>query len=292
MSMTAIEGEVRAYLAAVRAHLNDLPEDERNDLLEDLEQHLTEVRAEGEGSLIERLGPPDVYAAELRASVGITPSKTTWLSRNRDTWNRAVDNIRDFMPELRPGWWVLRGALAVAAPIAITARRDLSDYLRPRAETILGLVFVGVGIWLSVKLGRRALQSAGVRRLAVVVNLAVVLFSVVAWGVLSEVHGDVVNRMVDDAAMQVPGYLAHGDGTPIANICPYDKHGKPLKNVLLFDDQGHPLTDLADPPNAVIDQTVMPPLRNAFPLKRKVMDANTGQVTTMHCPSVIVSAQP
>src|SRR5204862_6223603 len=104
---------------------------------------------------------------------------------------------------------------------------------------------------------------------------------------LNNAHENIVNQMVADNQMAQPGYLGHGDGTPIANICPYDKHGKPLKNVMLFDDQGHPLTDVAPP--EVVDSPVMPPVPNTFPLKRKAIDPNTGEVKTVKCPSVIVT---
>jgi uncharacterized membrane protein len=73
-------GEVTAYAAAVRAALADLPPAAREDLLEDLEQHLHEV-AEEEGSLHARLGPPQVYAEELRASAGLSPGR-----RGRRSW--------------------------------------------------------------------------------------------------------------------------------------------------------------------------------------------------------------
>jgi hypothetical protein len=53
MVMTANEPtvEVATYAAKVRARLADLPAAEAEVLLEDLEQHLAEVAAEGEGSL-------------------------------------------------------------------------------------------------------------------------------------------------------------------------------------------------------------------------------------------------
>ena len=43
---------------AVRAALADLPEATRDELLEDLPEHLAEVLADGDGSLVERLGTP------------------------------------------------------------------------------------------------------------------------------------------------------------------------------------------------------------------------------------------
>lgn len=56
------------YADAVRAALADLGDEERAALLDDLEAHLAEVAAESDAPLTERLGPPDRYAAELRAA--------------------------------------------------------------------------------------------------------------------------------------------------------------------------------------------------------------------------------
>ncbi|MFB9691143.1 DUF1700 domain-containing protein [Amycolatopsis plumensis] len=66
---------VRVYLARVRTALADLPASEIEEILEDVRPHLAELEAElGAGArveaLIERLGSPESYAAELRASGG------------------------------------------------------------------------------------------------------------------------------------------------------------------------------------------------------------------------------
>ena len=66
-------GDVARYAAAIRAALGDLDAAERADLLEDLEAHLAEVAVESGTSLADRLGPPDAYAAELRAAYGARP---------------------------------------------------------------------------------------------------------------------------------------------------------------------------------------------------------------------------
>jgi hypothetical protein len=65
-----ISADVARYATAVRAACGDLPGPDRELLLEDLEDHLQEVAAEAGGPLEERLGRPEVYAAELRASAG------------------------------------------------------------------------------------------------------------------------------------------------------------------------------------------------------------------------------
>ena len=73
-----IEGDVARYATAVRAAFADLPAPERELLLEDLEDHLAEVAAEGEGPLAARLGAPEAYAAELRASAGLPAPGVRW----------------------------------------------------------------------------------------------------------------------------------------------------------------------------------------------------------------------
>ena len=65
--------DVGSYAAAVRAALGELSAEESADLLEDLESHLAEVAAESDAPLRERLGPPEAYAAELRAAYRPTP---------------------------------------------------------------------------------------------------------------------------------------------------------------------------------------------------------------------------
>ena len=61
---------VARYAAAVRAAVADLGDEERAQLLDDLEAHLQEVATETGAPLTERLGPPEAYAAELRAAYG------------------------------------------------------------------------------------------------------------------------------------------------------------------------------------------------------------------------------
>src|SRR5712692_6231268 len=62
--------DVATYASSVRAALSDLPPDQAEVLLEDLEDHLREVASEAGGPLAERLGPPEQYAQELRAAYG------------------------------------------------------------------------------------------------------------------------------------------------------------------------------------------------------------------------------
>ena len=63
--------EIESYYDRVRAALAGLAPEMRDDLLEDLPDHLAEVLAEGDGSLRDRLGEPEAYADELRAAAGV-----------------------------------------------------------------------------------------------------------------------------------------------------------------------------------------------------------------------------
>ncbi|MGI8801341.1 MAG: HAAS signaling domain-containing protein [Solirubrobacteraceae bacterium] len=70
MTATVVATEVAAYLAAVRAAVADLGADERDDLLVEVEASLIETAGEDDRPIVERLGPPAEFAAELRASAG------------------------------------------------------------------------------------------------------------------------------------------------------------------------------------------------------------------------------
>ena len=123
--------EITAYVEAVRAALSGLPEATRDELLEDLPEHLAEVAADDVGPLADRLGPPAVYAAELLASAGFVggfpdpPARTDRIAEARAAiadWLREIDartgplfgaaRASEFLLLLRPAWWVLRGYLA------------------------------------------------------------------------------------------------------------------------------------------------------------------------------------
>lgn len=279
MTATLISGDVASYLAAVRAHLEGLPAADLDDVLQDLEDHLREVAAEGEGTLATRLGPPEAYAAELRASAGLpelgTASRPPWrrrlLSRLARTGpGRLVATVgatapyrqlRDFLTELRPGWWVLRGFLAVAAWSYLFG---VSLF----ASRLIGLVVLLLGAWGSVALGRRSDRSGRVRRWAPAVNGLVVVLSLIAF------TGGTSADIIHPSGAGYPGDLHRPDGTAITNIHPYAADGTPLEGVMLFDQVGRPITVPA-PPYA----TTFPPAqpypttfdddgtRNGFPLR-------------------------
>ena len=62
MTTIALTPEGEAFLARVRDELADLPADERDELLEDIESHLAEVAGEGGVPLAVRLGSAEEFA--------------------------------------------------------------------------------------------------------------------------------------------------------------------------------------------------------------------------------------
>jgi hypothetical protein len=106
--------EIATYAADVRAALADVPAVEREELLDDLEDHLLEVAAESDAPLHERLGIPRDYAAELRTAYGTGLAAPDLRERVRTLWpmiaqTRVWREIKDLLPELQVLWWAFRG---------------------------------------------------------------------------------------------------------------------------------------------------------------------------------------
>jgi hypothetical protein len=270
--------DVASYAASVRAALSDLPSDQAEVLLEDLEDHLREVAAEADGPLAERLGPPEAYATELRAAYGVTPAPKrrrdparrdfqaarAWVTRS--DWYRQV---RAFLPELRPAWWVFRAYLAVLVlTAAVSAGYPLGPIPDPTTKRGLAQILVtGVAIWLSVRVGRSSLQRLQwARVLAVSANVVIALAAV---AVLAHMQNIASSDIVGTPSQEQPLTTAFADG-PTTNIYPYSQDGKPLTNVLLYDQDGRPLTVQQGEP-----QTVYPTgadgkaITNAYPLAQR-----------------------
>lgn len=251
--------DVTAYAAQVRAALADLPEQQRLDLLEDLEDHLAEVAADTGEPLEARLGPPAAYAQELRQAALALPSApnsgrlhAALGDARRDAhrlWqSEPLRAAREFLPELRPAWWVLRGYLVVAVVGAVLG----SPLLVPLGP-VLGLPLLLAAIVLSVRLGRRsAARAPGTSsRWIVVANTALAALAVAfVIGVQSSGEGPVYAEPYYGpyGPYGYPGeeqVLRHEDGSPITNLFPRTSDGEPLDGVLLYDQDGRAVDNLA-----------------------------------------------
>ncbi len=298
MTTTTTGEEVTRYLDRVRALLVDLPADEREELLDDLALHLREVAAETDEPLEQALGTPTAFAAELLASSGHAPARRPdrWpgvagLDRARRRWGHlrrsaASRWVRALLPELVPGWWVLRGYLAVMLLSEITNDRFGSFPVPGIAGSpILGLAAVAGAIFASVQLGRR---NAGHRRPLWVWGLD----AVVALGALSTLLALGANAdgyvYFDDVHQTGTGALTHPDGTPITNLYAYDADGRLLDGVLVYDQDGTPVVVAEDDGATLSSDEGLPietdyrldvngaEVRNAYPLDQRVEEWRSG----------------
>jgi uncharacterized membrane protein len=296
---------VIAYAAAVRSELADLSAGERDILLEDLEDHLTEVAGEGEGSLEQRLGSPAQYAQELRSAYRLD-SPTFPRRPLRHELARRIAELKStgwyrgivaFLPELRPAWWVLRGYLAV---LILTAALSPGYVLGPLPNpwTKHGLAEIALGafaIWLSIRIGRRRLGSAGFGRfLRISANGLIAFFAIILLG--SMANGSSMDGS-SGAAQPVDTGTAFGAGA-VTNIYPYSQDGKPLTNVLLFDQDGRPLSLPTSNGDPVTNYPFAPdgkPITNAYPLNQRHVDGSVDvapRVAIPPWPSPSPSATP
>jgi hypothetical protein len=274
--------EIEAYLAAVRAALSDLPEDERADLLAEVEASLVEAVGEGERP-IASLGPPEAFAAELRASAGLGEQAAPAGARSGMRALRAAAEELGRHPalqtairlarELAPAWWLVRGCLLVAAFAAATSAswsiaHPWLPHLPSARATALWLI-VAIVVSFAVGLRTRGRASRGVLIAVLAIDVAALLAVVP------------VERHVRDApsafalgapsVVYVPQTLPglQLDGRQLQNIYPYSRAGKLLHDVLLYDDTGRAI-DLGLGPDPLrrttrgISDELIP---NAFPIR-------------------------
>jgi len=298
--------QVARYATAVRAAFADLPGPDRELLLEDLEDHLSEVAAEAGGPLAERLGRPEAYAAELRASAGLPASgagaggrrgaraglRGSQVARQLAGLRAAALGhpagraVVELLAELRPAWWVLRGYLAVqAAAVAMTPLFAGGGLSFPLPELfgsrLLGLLAVVGATVGSVALGRRGSASPWVRWLVVAGNavLAVVALTITAELGSSETYDDYRPASVATYSGPVAGLRT--DGREINNIFPFDADGKPLRHVYLIDQDGNPVVTTHYEneflePQRLVDRDENE-VANRYPQVQQQLDPGTGQ---------------
>ena len=253
MNSTA-QDEITSYVEAVRAALAGLPAGTRDELLEDLPEHLAEVQAEGTGTLSERLGAPEAYAAELRTTAGYIggfpdpPPADPWVSP-REAWanvqrvlGRAdvrvgpvigYERASDFLILLRPAWWVLRGYLAAMAIVFFfDGSRDGGLLPRLGGSTLLSLMLLAGCLVVSILIGKQAGGWKMWPRYAL--RAATVVLLLFAFGGFLAADREVRNN---DYSNVSTGY----DSNPYSNVRDvyvYDSQGHLVQGARLFDQDG------------------------------------------------------
>ncbi|WP_412540704.1 hypothetical protein R8Z50_33720 [Longispora sp. K20-0274] len=234
-----------AYLAGVRAALADLPPEVRDELMEDLPAHLADIEAEHSGTLAERLGPPAVYAAELRAAAGLESRPTDGDRVATVDWQRVaafgrrVDvrlgavvgypRMRDLLAALRPAWWLFRGWI-LACWVMLVATGRSAGLLPFRTDHPLAALVVLAGcVAFSVWLGRRTRTVTGWFRWLLVLGTVPLAFT----GLVFVVQGS------EDRADRLSSYADRWQG--VSDVVAYDADGNPLTDIRLYDQNGNPI---------------------------------------------------
>ncbi|GID26582.1 HAAS signaling domain-containing protein [Paractinoplanes brasiliensis] len=256
MNSTA-QDEITEYVERVRAALADLPEATRAELLEDLPEHLAEIRAEDTVTLTDRLGTPEAYAAELRATAAgyvggfPEPPKSPWVTpaEVRAQVMRVLEpaDVRigpvigyprasDFLRLLLPAWWVLRGYLGAMAVAYLFDASGNRPGLLPRigGSTLVALILLAGCVIASILVGQRRLGREGWQRY--VLNVGAVFLVLFAIGVFFSADSDVRNPGYDDA-----GYSGGNPYDYITDVFVYDSTGKLVPGARLFDQEGAPI---------------------------------------------------
>jgi len=229
-----------AYLARVTEGLYDLPAEEREEMLQDLEAHLAELEDE---EVDQVLGTPESFVEEFRVSAGLdAPSAAAGpglVERWRAALNRRsawLSNLVDW-PTIRPIWVWTRGWLVVCAWSFLYDYEGFERFPIPSigGNTSVGLAFVILATWLSLWLGK---GQQGIRA------FGSVTFSFVAgWALIGMLLNPMptYSQMVEVYEQPVfPEQLTAPDGNQITNVYAYDMEGNPV-DVLLFDQDGRPL---------------------------------------------------
>ena len=218
---TTAPDDVGRYVGAVRDALADLPADERDDLLLEVEASIADAAGDSDAPVAARLGPPEEFAAELREAAGFHVASTAQRAEHgglrslarrvarHPAWRRILSLARDL------------GILAVWLGTGWAERYPFVP--RFNGSAALGVALVAVGVAASVAVGlfmrRREIRS----RLAVVANLALV---VALWAVLVEVDNATWGSPQAVAFVETPTDGLALDGVPITNIYPYGRNGQ------------------------------------------------------------------
>ncbi|WP_018786180.1 hypothetical protein [Micromonospora sp. CNB394] len=272
--MTVTGQEITDYVDRVRAALADLPPRVRDELTEELPEHLAEVAAEGEGTLVDRLGTPEAYAAELRAAAGAGEGRRpARFHRLAEAWEQAAVQVRlldrqlgpvlghvtvsDFLRPLRPAWWLLRGWLA-ALLISVLVDGDRPGLLpRPNNNASAGLLLLIGAVAVSLWWGRR---SAGItgwqRQLHQIVTAALLLFS---FAVLAQVD----ERAGSDVYSGYEQTSVDRRYDRIEDVFVYDQQGRLIRDARLFEQNGVPIR--LGWPSCMDGSGVVPEMRNTYP---------------------------
>jgi hypothetical protein len=271
MSSATLSPAAVAYLADLERELADIPREEREDLLEEVEASLIEA---GEDP-VRHLGTPARFAAELRASAGLPPRPAVPAPPKEPLWTRVKRSPRTraalgVARELAPLWWVARGCVVVALfTLAVETRyRGIVPRLLgyPALDLALCALVPVVSVAIGL-LGRR--HRFPLRPLRIAVDLGLAACLVFAAGLLNEINRPVNDVVFVQSEPPPPDGLARS-GVPLRNVYAYDRKGRLLHDVRLYDQDGKPLDvgrGSLDPDRRLVETRGGYTVFNAFPIR-------------------------
>jgi hypothetical protein len=269
--------EAAAYLDSLRGELADLPPEEQEDLLADVEVSLHEAVEAGS---LAALGSPQAFAAELRAAAGLEVRDT---ARRGPTLERVLAAARriDATPhahaarralrELASLWWVARGYVAAAALALVagasfsTSHQEIPRFGNGGVGLLVVLGLVGASVYVGLRSRRRPHSG----RAAVAVANAILVVGAVP--VLVHL---VRERQPTPAPIVVTAPVVQGlayNGVPISNVYPFGRDGRLLHDVLLYDGAGRPIDvggpAAPDPNRRILVTRGGKQVYNSFPIR-------------------------
>lgn len=234
------------YLERVRSRLADIPADDLEEVVQDLETHLVEL---DDADIEAELGAPDEFARDFRMSAGLEgqyrPGRLKDLRAAAKRFGGRLENGARRLAELtrwqsiRPFWIWIRGWLFIGAWGELYFEEPFRHFPVPSIgySSLTGLVLVAIATGLSIWLDSRS--AAGRRR------VGTRIFSV-ATGMA--VMASLLNPLPDPRFNDPVDYVDHlttFGGKTVENIYAYDIAGNPI-DVLLFDQDGEPLLTMPE----------------------------------------------
>ncbi|GAA3618910.1 hypothetical protein GCM10022223_39640 [Kineosporia mesophila] len=246
------------YLAAVRRELGDLGADEVDELTGGLEADLADALDGSDRTPEGMFGPPEAYAAELRAAAGLSPrgakrvpqldirpriaAAKAWL--DRQPWGPGV---KAFGETARPLWWAFRSYVLYQLIVqTLSGTRQRAPESEVQWLLLVVLVIGGIELerrkWFSSDRFRRGLVGAADLLAVGSLVLAAWLFVIPNYSVVGLVPVG-IDGYTNASSMPESGPVegVTNGGRLVHNIFPYDSEGNPLQGVQLFDDQGRML---------------------------------------------------
>jgi hypothetical protein len=249
-----------AYLAGVAEGLSDLSEEDREEVIQDLEAHLAEL---DDDHVVSTLGDARMFVAEFRHSAGLDePQRRKRFTRLRHA-RAAIEERSARLAEViqwsrfRPAWIWIRGWLLVTVWGMLYYGETFERFPVPRsggsslAGLVLAAVATGVSVWLDSGPSTSRKQTAS-GLYSVVAGIALLA------SLLNPIYSS-VQQDFGDPLLYIDR-LTGANGEPVENIFAYDLEGNPVE-VLLFDARGGPLRTL---PEHVYEDSVYDPDRESF----------------------------